>query len=300
MAASPAAKAAWHVHRAATASTQPFCATASSLEGASSGQHPPLCHLLPSCCVRSTTGFICAAQQLTSTSHSSLGYGFKTKELDDSGEPGSSDSEVRLSPFKPLFARQCQLRTVHFLSPKSWTTGASLAAATASHFVLRLVDLCAADAALPSPLSDGRGTSYLYADMCIRRPSQAPRQHCCSLDAMQCSSSSYGSSGGVLVLWNCAGRGYGGAQPGGRRERDHEHTRQRLKPWRLSWDFTQKHCSNFCTAAQRPWTCVFSCLPMFYIPLHRQVCCHARELDSAHTLWRCRTLCRLIWHLLFR
>ncbi len=30
-------------------------------------------------------------QQLTSTSHSSLGYGFKTKELADSGGPDSSD-----------------------------------------------------------------------------------------------------------------------------------------------------------------------------------------------------------------
>lgn len=35
-------------------------------------------------------------QRLTHTSHASLGYGFKTSELDDAGDDASSeDSEVR-------------------------------------------------------------------------------------------------------------------------------------------------------------------------------------------------------------
>jgi hypothetical protein len=34
-------------------------------------------------------------QQLTHTSHASLGYGFKTSELDEAGGDSSEDSEVR-------------------------------------------------------------------------------------------------------------------------------------------------------------------------------------------------------------
>jgi hypothetical protein len=44
-----------------------------------------------------------SVQQLTQSSHASLGYGFKTSELDELGDGSSEDSEVIKSSIDVVF-----------------------------------------------------------------------------------------------------------------------------------------------------------------------------------------------------